>query len=137
MIARRVSRCRGWGLRRRWAGTCRGRAYSGSATIEPREGSITLNERRGDHELTATGTVEAPSPGEWRVLRLHWQTAAPGHVLPVRGRPRQLCAAELLFVARRLRPQATGARSAIPDRGLAQSLSGRDRPDYCPEGGLY
>ena len=22
-------------------------------------------------------------------------------------------------------------------RGLAQTLSGRDRPDYCPEGGLY
>ncbi len=55
-----------------------GAAYSGSATIEPSEGGATLKERRGDHEFTASGKVEVPSPpGEGKVLRFRWQDGGP------------------------------------------------------------
>ncbi len=48
-------------------------AYAGSAHIEQADGAVTLKERRGSREFTATGTVEAPSPGEGKVLRFRWQ----------------------------------------------------------------
>jgi hypothetical protein len=54
-----------------------GAAYSGSASIEPAEGGVTLKERRGSHEFIAKGTVEAPSPGEGKVVRFRWQGDGP------------------------------------------------------------
>ncbi len=54
-----------------------GAAYAGSAHIEPEAGGVALKERRGDREFTAKGTVEAPSPGEGKVLRFRWQDDGP------------------------------------------------------------
>ena len=54
-----------------------GAAYSGSAKIVV-EGGLKLKERRGDHEFTATGKIEVPSPpGEGKVLRFRWQDSGP------------------------------------------------------------
>jgi hypothetical protein len=54
-----------------------GAAYVGSASIEPEQGGVTLKERHGSYEFTAHGTVEAPSPGEGKVLRFRWQDDGP------------------------------------------------------------
>lgn len=82
-----------------------GAPYAGSAHIEPEAGGVALKERRGNHEFTAKGTVEAPSPGEGKVLRFRWQDDGP-MIMSC------LVAGDLdnyALVARRLRAQAAGA----------------------------
>jgi hypothetical protein len=39
-----------------------GASYSGTARIELNHGELSLNRRQGEHEITATGRFEVPSP---------------------------------------------------------------------------
>jgi hypothetical protein len=56
----------------------RGRPYSGTARVELGEGGLLLNRRRGEHEVTAMGRFEVPSPpNEGRVLRFRWYDPEP------------------------------------------------------------
>ena len=56
----------------------RGAPYSGTARVELREGGLLLNRRRGEHEVTAMGRFEVPSPpNEGRVLRFRWYDPEP------------------------------------------------------------
>ena len=55
-----------------------GATYSGTARVEPREGGLLLNRRRGGNEVTAIGRFEVPSPpNEGRVLRFRWYDPEP------------------------------------------------------------
>jgi hypothetical protein len=55
-----------------------GAPYAGTARIEPRTGGLFLNRRRGQHEVTAIGRLEVPSPpNEGRVLRFRWYDPEP------------------------------------------------------------
>ena len=55
-----------------------GATYSGTARVEPREGGLLLNRRRGRNEVTAIGRFEVPSPpNEGRVLRFRWYDPEP------------------------------------------------------------
>jgi len=55
-----------------------GATYSGTARVEPREGALLLNRRRGGNEVTAIGRFEVPSPpNEGRVLRFRWYDPEP------------------------------------------------------------
>ena len=55
-----------------------GATYSGTARVEPREGGLLLNRRRGGNEVTAIGRFEVPSPpDEGRVLRFRWYDPEP------------------------------------------------------------
>ncbi len=55
-----------------------GTPYTGTARIELRKSGLVLNRRRGEHDVTAMGRFEVPSPpGEGRVLRFRWQDPEP------------------------------------------------------------
>ena len=55
-----------------------GTTYAGTARVEPRTGGLFLKQHRGEHEVTAFGRLEVPSPpDEGRVLRFRWDNPEP------------------------------------------------------------
>jgi hypothetical protein len=55
-----------------------GATYAGTASVEPRTGGLFLKRRRGEHEVTAFGRLEVPSPpDEGHVLRFRWDDPEP------------------------------------------------------------
>ncbi|MDD4882521.1 MAG: hypothetical protein PHX10_13165, partial [Gallionellaceae bacterium] len=55
-----------------------GAAYFGKAVISAQGHGFTLSRTIGARTITATGTIEVPSPpGEGRILRFRWQDPGP------------------------------------------------------------
>jgi hypothetical protein len=109
-----------------------GATYAGSARIEPAEGGVTLKERRGGHEVTASGKLEVPSPpGEGRVLRFRWQDGDPMVMTClIAGDLDNYARLTCYWLREGSVAQGAGSRGDVFHRRLAQTLRcGTGRPD--------